>query len=58
MTHSDLMAGPPPTHLPADPADAEISGGQAPASVVRRHPESPAAWAALAAQAKEAGAAG
>ena len=24
MTHSDLMAGPPPTHLPADPAAAEL----------------------------------
>ena len=52
----DLMAGPPPTHLPADPADAELVGGDAPAAVVRRHPASPAAWAALALQAKEAGA--
>ena len=52
----DLMAGPPPTHLPADPADAELAGGEAPAAVVRRHPDSPAAWAALAQQAKEAGA--
>jgi hypothetical protein len=40
----DLMAGPPPTHLPADPADAELAGGDTPAAVVRRHPESPAAW--------------
>ena len=31
----DLMAGPPPTHLPADPADAELAGGDAPAAVVR-----------------------
>jgi hypothetical protein len=52
----DLMAGPPPTHLPADPADAELAGGDAPAAVVRRHPASPAAWAALALQAQEAGA--
>ena len=52
----DLMAGPPPTPLPADPADAELAGGEAPAAVVRRHPESPAAWAALAQQAQEAGA--
>ena len=52
----DLMAGPPPTHLPADPADAELAGGDAPAAVVRRHPASPAAWAALAQQAQEAGA--
>ena len=52
----DLMAGPPPTQLPADPADAELAGGDAPAEVVRRHPASPAAWAALAAEAKDAGA--
>ncbi len=52
----DLMAGPPPTHLPADPADAELAGGDAPAAVVRRHPASPAAWAALAQQAQDAGA--
>ena len=54
MTHSDLMAGPPPTHLPADPADSELAGGDSPASVVRRHPDSPAAWAALALQARQA----
>ena len=35
----DLMAGPPPTHLPTDPADAELAGGEAPAAVVRRHPD-------------------
>jgi hypothetical protein len=55
MTHQDLMAGPPPTHLPADPADAELEEGQAPSDVVRRHPESPTAWAALAAEARAAG---
>ncbi|MFC0222359.1 DUF3151 domain-containing protein [Nocardioides zeicaulis] len=52
----DLMAGPPPTRLPADPADAALAGGEQPAAVVRQHPASPAAWAALAAQAKEQGA--
>jgi uncharacterized protein DUF3151 len=56
MTHQDLMAGPPPTHLPEDPADAELAGGATAGEVVRRHPESPAAWAALAGQAREAGA--
>ena len=56
FTGGDLMAGPPPTHLPVDPADAELAGGDAPAAVVRRHPGSPAAWAALALQAQEAGA--
>ena len=42
----DLMAGPPPTHLPEDPADAELAGGAGPDDVVRRHPASPVAWAA------------
>jgi hypothetical protein len=51
MSHVDLMAGPPPTQLPEDPADAELAGGAAPGDVVRRHPASPAAWAALANQA-------
>ena len=50
------MAGPPPTHLPVDPATAELDAGQAPAAVVRRHPASPAAWAAFAAEAREQGA--
>jgi hypothetical protein len=50
----DLMAGPPPTLLPADPADAELAGGDTPAAVVRRRPDSPAAWAALAQQAQDA----
>ena len=56
MTHADLMAGPPPTYLPDDPADAELARGDEPAAVVRRHPASPAAWAALARQAREQGA--
>ncbi len=56
MNHIDLMAGPPPTRLPEDPAAAELAGGTAPADVVRRHPASPAAWAALAQQASDAGA--
>jgi hypothetical protein len=48
MTFNDLMAGPPPTHLPEDPAADELSAGTAPAEVVRSHPESPLAWATLA----------
>ncbi len=56
MTHSDLMAGPPPTHLPDDPATAELEGGTSPVDVVRRHPASPSAWAALAGQARSEGA--
>src|SRR6476661_9826051 len=56
MSHVDLMAGPPPTHLPEDPAAAELEAGDAPVAVVRRHPASPFAWAALADQAREQGA--
>jgi hypothetical protein len=56
MSHVDLMAGPPPTHLPEDPASAELDAGDPPATVVRRHPDSPSAWAALADEARDAGA--
>jgi hypothetical protein len=51
MSFQDLMAGPPPTHLPADPAADDLSGGTPAAEVVRVHPESPVAWATLAEQA-------
>jgi hypothetical protein len=56
MTHQDLMAGPPPTHLPADPAAEALGAGEATADVVRRYPASPLAWSALAAEAADAGA--
>jgi hypothetical protein len=56
MSHVDLMAQPPDTRLPADPADAELAAGETPTAVVRRHPASPAAWAALAEQARREGA--
>lgn len=48
MTFENLMAGPPPTHLPEDPAAAALGGGTAAQEVVRAHPESPLAWATLA----------
>jgi hypothetical protein len=51
MSFQDLMAGPPPTLLPEDPAAAETGAGTDLRDVVRRHPESPFAWAALAEQA-------
>jgi hypothetical protein len=51
MSFPDLMAGPPATHLPPDPASDELAGGAAAADVVRSHPESPIAWATLAEQA-------
>lgn len=54
--YGDLMAGPPPTHLPDDPCEAELAAGAAPVDVVRRHPASPAAWAALAEESRAAGA--
>jgi uncharacterized protein DUF3151 len=47
----DLMAGPPPTLLPEDPASAELGSGAPVVDVVRAHPESPIAWATLAEQA-------
>jgi uncharacterized protein DUF3151 len=55
MNPDDLMAGPPPTHLPDDPA-VPLLVSEAPASVVRRHPASPSAWAALAEAARDEGA--
>ena len=51
MDFQDLMAGPPPTHRPTDPAAGELAGGAPPVDVVRSHPESPIAWATLAEQA-------
>lgn len=56
MSHVDLMAGPPPTELPVDPATAALDAGEAPDAVVRRFPASPAAWAALASAAAATGA--
>src|SRR5687768_16329136 len=41
MSPLDLMAGPPPTHLPEDPSAAELEAGTSPVDVVRRHPASP-----------------
>ena len=55
MTHVDLMAGPPPTHLPVDPAVEALASTPA-VDVVRAHPASPAAWAALATEARDGGA--
>ena len=48
----NLLGGPPPTLLPADPAvDAELERGVDPDQVVRDHPGSSLAWAVLADQA-------
>ena len=56
MTFPDLMAGPPPTHLPEDPAAAELAEGRPAGDVVRAHPESPFGWATLAEHARDEGA--
>ena len=55
MSFQDLMAGPPPTNLPEDPAAAALAAGEEPRQVVTAHPESPLAWAVLAEQALAAG---
>ena len=55
MSHMDLMAGPPPTPQPRHPAGPQEAPAP-PARVRSPHPESPAAWAALASQARESGA--
>ena len=47
VTHPDLMAGPPPTHLPVPPARPIWTPALAPGDVVRRHPASPVAWLAV-----------
>src|SRR5690348_12354474 len=51
MTPEDLLAGPPPTHLPRDPAANDLAQGTAPRDVARAYPASPLAWATLAEQA-------
>jgi hypothetical protein len=56
MEHRDLLAGPPPTELPVDPAAEALGAGDAAASVVRRFPASPLAWAELATTARDGGA--
>jgi hypothetical protein len=55
MSPQDLMAGPPPTHLPPDPAAEALGDGESKVDVVRRFPASPLAWSALAAEAADAG---
>jgi hypothetical protein len=50
MSHDNLLAGPPPTYLPADQtdADAALAAGDDPATVAAAHPTHSASWAALA----------
>jgi hypothetical protein len=55
MTFDNLLGGPPPTLLPDDPAASRLTAGDDPEVVVRRHPASSTAWAALADAALRAG---
>jgi hypothetical protein len=48
ITGKDLLGGPPPTLLPAEPGAALLASGSAAAEVAAQHPTSSAAWAALA----------
>lgn len=54
MSLSNLL-GPPPVHLPIDPAAAELSAGETAEQVVRRRPTSSLAWAVLAEAALDRG---
>ena len=56
MSHPDLIGGPPATRLPDDPAATELDSGADAKDVVRRHPSSPFAWAAVAERARDDGA--
>ncbi len=55
MEHGNLMAGPPATYLPEDPAAAALDAGADPAAVAAAHPACLAAWAALAGAAMDRG---
>jgi Protein of unknown function (DUF3151) len=55
MEHGNLLAGPPPTYLPDDPAAAELDFGVSPADVAAAHPACLEAWAALSADALDRG---
>ncbi|MGH3447916.1 MAG: DUF3151 domain-containing protein [Nocardioidaceae bacterium] len=55
MTPDNLLSGPPPTHLPQDPAAEALQSGTAPRDVARANPASSLAWATLAEAALAAG---
>jgi hypothetical protein len=52
---SPNLLGPPPVHLPVDPAAAELAAGEPADQVVRRRPVSSLAWAVLAEAALDRG---
>lgn len=54
--HQDLLEGPPPTLLPADPATtAQLDAGMDATGVAANHPESSLVWAVLADEAWDEG---
>jgi hypothetical protein len=56
MDPKDLLAGPPPTHLPSDPAGEALAAPDAdPVRVAAAYPASSLAWAVLAERALDAG---
>ncbi len=55
MDIDNLLGGPPPTLLPADPAAATLAAGADPQEVARDNPASSLAWAAVAESALGAG---
>jgi len=50
MSPDNLLGGPPPTFLPADPVADALTSGTAPDDAAMDHPESSLAWAVLAEQ--------
>ena len=55
MTHENLLAGPPPTYLPDDPAARIALQSGEPQDAAAAHPAYPGAWAALAERALDRG---
>jgi hypothetical protein len=55
MSFDNLLGGPPPTLLPADPAAERLDAGEDPGAVVRSFPASSLAWSALAERALASG---
>src|SRR4051794_1161727 len=54
MTGPNLL-GPPPVHLPVDPAEGDLADGMSAESVARLHPTSSLVWAELAEAALDRG---
>src|SRR4051794_31744254 len=54
MTGPNLL-GPPPVHLPVDPAEGDLAGGMSAESAARLHPTSSLVWAELAEAALDRG---